>query len=1246
MTKHRSIYRTILMSALVTCTGIRDTVAAIPPAYHVTDLGALNGVQSAGVAINSSGQVTGYSTVTGSLYQHAFVWTPTTPNGTSGAMSDLGTIGGNDSYGWDINAIGQVTGFSEGVAFLWSPTTPNGASGSMVPLGTPDDRFVSGQGINDSGQVAGSAYPPAATSVDAFLWTPTTPNGTSGALHDLGTVGGQYSYGSGINAGGQVVGQSGTSDGFLRAFLWTPTAPNGASGSMIDLGTMGGTNYSAAWDISDAGQVIGEANTTGDVATHAFLYDGTMHDLGTLGGNSSGAFGINAGGLVTGYSQMPGNRSEHAFLWTSSGGIVDLNTLIHPSTWELRIARGINDAGQITGYGQIDGQDHAYLLTPITVPEPFTFALVALGAVALTIRRNRRNTNLLCLFCVLSVTAAAHAAQYTVTDLGTLGGSYSAGFGISNNGQVTGLSRAADNGEYAFLYDSAMHNLGTLGGSLSVGQGVNDAGQVTGYSQIDGDSEFHAFLYDGAMHDLGTLGETSSIGSDVNNNGQVTGYSVISGGLYYETRAFIWTDGGGMQDLGLLGGAASYGFGINDLGHVTGGSETTEGEFHAILYDGTMHDLGTLGGTLSHGFAISENGLVTGSSWTTEFGEDHAFLWTPTSPNGASGSMIDLGTLGGNISSGADANSNGQVVGRSSLNPYDYGYHAFLYTSGSGIVDLNSLINPHSGWELFSATGINDAGQITGDGRIGNQYRGYVLTPIVPEPATLALAALGAVALAVRRNRRTTNLLCLCCALLATSAARAAPYIVTDLGVTGAENTLGWGINASGQVTGYAGTPGEETTTGFVWKPTTPNSPTGTLYRLDTLGGYFSWGIGINAGGQIAGLSSTTDDEAEHATLWIPTTPNGTTGTLYDLGTLGGTYSQGTGINDNGLLTGYADLTDDEESHAIIWKPTTPGSASGTMHDLGTLGGTYSFGWDINASGHVAGEADLAGDAVRHAFLWKPTTPNGTIGAIHDLGTLGGSLSFAEGINDCGQVTGSSRTTDDEAVNAFLWTPTTPGGITGAMLDLGSLGDNGSYGYAVSSSGRVVGSSVVPFEVSNYSHAFLYTRSAGMVDLNTLIDPLSGWELLDADDINDAGQITGQGIINDKYHAYLLTPASLISGDYDGSGVVGPEDYDLWKANFGSTTMLAADGNGNFIVDAADYTVWRDNLGNSLGAGGGSALPSAEPLSAAVPEPSSWMLLCLGFVAVAVRRAGSIRPGPRRHSVERLVKGASKPRPF
>ena len=84
------------------------------------------------------------------------------------------------------------------------------------------------------------------------------------------------------------------------------------------------------------------------------------------------------------------------------------------------------------------------------------------------------------------------------------------------------------------------------------------------------------------------------------------------------------------------------------------------------------------------------------------------------------------------------------------------------------------------------------------------------------------------------------------------------------------------------------------------------------------------------------------------------------------------------------------------------------------------------------------------------------------------------------------------------------------------MHDLGTLGGTGSDGYALNNLGHVTGKSD--------SKAFLYTTETGMEDLNTLIDPLSGWTLEIGQGINDAGQITGTGYVGDELHAFLLTP--------------------------------------------------------------------------------------------------------------------------
>jgi hypothetical protein len=93
--------------------------------------------------------------------------------------------------------------------------------------------------------------------------------------------------------------------------------------------------------------------------------------------------------------------------------------------------------------------------------------------------------------------------------------------------------------------------------------------------------------------------------------------------------------------------------------------------------------------------------------------------------------------------------------------------------------------------------------------------------------------------------------------------------------------------------------------------------------------------------------------------------------------------------------------------------------------------------------------------------------------------------------------------------------------------------------------------------------------------------------------------------------AWWMAPAPpnpTSQGDYNGNGSIGPEDFDIWRANFG-TTNLASDGNGNGVVDAADYVIWRNNLGMMVGSGNVSE----------VPEPAN-VLLLVTMVAIVLAR--------------------------
>lgn len=138
---------------------------------------------------------------------------------------------------------------------------------------------------------------------------------------------------------------------------------------MTDLGTLPGGKFSEATDINNSGQIIGISSAYSDgrdYFSHAFLYSGgQMIDLGTLGGSYSTATAINDSGQIVGYSKN-GNDVSDAFLY-SNGKMTDLNSLIpQDSGWTLSDATAINNFGQILGDGYIGGENHQFLLSPIS----------------------------------------------------------------------------------------------------------------------------------------------------------------------------------------------------------------------------------------------------------------------------------------------------------------------------------------------------------------------------------------------------------------------------------------------------------------------------------------------------------------------------------------------------------------------------------------------------------------------------------------------------------------------------------------------------------------------------------------------------------------------------------------------------------------------------------------------------------------------------------------------------------------
>jgi probable HAF family extracellular repeat protein len=334
----------------------------------------------------------------------------------------------------------------------------------------------------------------------------------------------------------------------------------------------------------------------------------------------------------------------------------------------------------------------------------------------------------------LSVNAASAQVRYIPVPVPD------ASYALNNAGQVAGVAPVTLPFSHAFLWtDGVRTDLGTLGGNMSRGFGLNDSGHVVGGAAV-GPEDFtpwHAFLYrDTAMRDLGTLGGSTSEAAAANANDQVTGYATTA---LEKSHAFRYS-GGVMQDLGTLDGDSSRGTDINSAGEVVGVSGG-----HAFLYSNVLRDFGApLGYSLAR--AINDRGQVVGLSGTSDF-DGHAFLY-------ADGAMQDLGTLGGSFSAAFDINNLGQVVGWTDVAGVD-GRLAFIYADGV-MRTIDSLIYGATPLRFSMAYAINDRQQILAGACDAYRCGTYRLDP-VPEPAALFLLAPGLLLLAFAARLNGTS---------------------------------------------------------------------------------------------------------------------------------------------------------------------------------------------------------------------------------------------------------------------------------------------------------------------------------------------------------------------------------------------------------------------------------------------------------------------------------------------------------
>jgi probable HAF family extracellular repeat protein len=274
-------------------------------------------------------------------------------------MVDLGTLpGGANSYAADVSDDGTVVVGSAGTrAFRWT------SADGMVDLGLPSDGGGDGQAVSSYGNaVSGDGSVVAGFSDpinDAFRWTAASGMVSLGTLMGVG-----YSIANDCNSDGSVLVGESTAANDDHAFRWT------AAGGLEDLGTMPGGTTSQGMSVSaDGATVVGFGGTSGFAQIRAFRWTAAsgMVSLGTLGTMASRAYGVSGDGQVVVGVLMPISAPNRAMLWTSSLGMVDLNTYfpslgINLTGWTLTTANGVSGDGRtLVGTGTHNGLTEAWV---------------------------------------------------------------------------------------------------------------------------------------------------------------------------------------------------------------------------------------------------------------------------------------------------------------------------------------------------------------------------------------------------------------------------------------------------------------------------------------------------------------------------------------------------------------------------------------------------------------------------------------------------------------------------------------------------------------------------------------------------------------------------------------------------------------------------------------------------------------------------------------------------------------------
>ena len=350
------------------------------------------------------------------------------------------------------------------------------------------------------------AVPPSYTYVD--LGVPASLSGNTTA----------YSYATGINDAGTIVGAAGSSS-------TNPTAIVYAHGTMTDLGAQlsgGSFQYSYAYGINKAGDIVGSFYQSSAQNPQAFLYaNGTFTNLVALSPTAqSAAYAVNSSDQVVGTS-LDASGVTHAFVY--SGGTMHDLGFLETELGAFSAALNINDSGVVVG----DSENSTPVIEGVIIPHGFytssyvtSTGLIDMGVESVTVGET---------------TSIYKEIAYAIDDSGTIiGGTCPVCPGlafIDTKGVFTYLGTlSGDDSSYA----TAKNTLGQIVGASFVSNGSSAYSNQT---YIPGATKFgtdrRAFLYqNGTMYDLNAIsanipsGWTLVEAAAINQSGQIVGYAI------------------------------------------------------------------------------------------------------------------------------------------------------------------------------------------------------------------------------------------------------------------------------------------------------------------------------------------------------------------------------------------------------------------------------------------------------------------------------------------------------------------------------------------------------------------------------------------------------------------------------------------------------------------------------------------------------------------------------------------------